>query len=155
MVAKEGARPPISAKSGGIFGFGAPMPLTAVEISQAKPRDNEYKLSDGGGLYLLIRPNGAKLWKHKVRIQGREQKLSYGAYSGTEMTGHGFRSTASTLLNESNKWRPDIIERALAHADPNAIRSIYNRAQYWAERVEMAQWWSDYLDELKHSAQAS
>lgn len=56
------------------------MSLTAVEISQAKPRDKEYKLSDGGGLYLLIRPNGAKLWKHKVRIQGREQKLSYGSY---------------------------------------------------------------------------
>ena len=56
------------------------MPLTSVNISQAKPRDKEYKLSDGGGLYLLIRPNGAKLWKHKVRIQGREQKLSYGSY---------------------------------------------------------------------------
>lgn len=393
------------------------MPLTAVEISQAKPRDKEYKLSDGGGLYLLIRPNGAKLWKHKVRIQGREQKLSYGSYpivslkeartkrdetklkitrgedpvqqrredklaamfrnanrfadvaeeyiekrekedlapatikknrwfldllrpsigqrpiaeitpqellaalrkienkghretakksrsfasrvflygfatgrctsdpatilrgalvapvaksyaaitdpqevgallraidafdgfpashyalkilphvfvrpgelrlaewhefdfskavwtipkermknrrehhvplsrqamamllelaelrggeglvfaslhargrpisentlnqalrrlgySGTEMTGHGFRSTASTLLNESGKWNPDAIERALAHQDKNAIRGIYNRAEHWAERVTMAQWWSDYLDELK------
>ncbi|MEQ5788442.1 tyrosine-type recombinase/integrase [Erythrobacter sp. NFXS35] len=83
------------------------------------------------------------------------QALRRLGYSGTEMTGHGFRSTASTLLNESNKWRPDTIERALAHEDSNAIRSIYNRAQYWTERVEMAQWWSDYLDELKHSAQAS
>jgi integrase len=77
------------------------------------------------------------------------QALRRLGYTGNEMTGHGFRSTASTLLNESGKWRPDIIERALAHADSNAIRSIYNRAQYWAERVEMAQWWSDYLDELK------
>ena len=65
------------------------------------------------------------------------------------MTGHGFRSTASTLLNESGKWNPDAIERALAHQDKSAIRGIYNRAEHWAERVTMAQWWSDYLDELK------
>lgn len=70
-------------------------------------------------------------------------------YTGTEVTGHGFRSTASTLLNESGKWSADAIERALAHRDPNAIRGIYHRGEHWPERVEMAQWWSDYLDELK------
>ena len=69
-----------------------------------------------------------------------------------EMTSHGFRSTASTLLNESGKWNPDAIERALAHTGANETRAIYNRSQYWAERVEMAQWWSDYLDALKASA---
>ena len=70
-----------------------------------------------------------------------------------EMTSHGFRSTASTLLNESGKWNPDAIERALAHTGANETRAIYNRSQYWAERVEMAQWWSDYLDGLKALAQ--
>jgi integrase len=69
-----------------------------------------------------------------------------------EVTAHGFRSTASTLLNESGKWHPDAIERALAHGDSNAVRGAYNRGQYWDERVRMAQWWSDYLDALKAGA---
>lgn len=75
-------------------------------------------------------------------------------YSGSEMTGHGFRSTASTLLNESGRWSADAIERALAHRDPNTIRGIYHRGEHWQERVEMAQWWSDYLDDLKSQCSA-
>lgn len=70
-------------------------------------------------------------------------------YSGAEMTAHGFRATASTLLNESGKWNPDAIERALAHRDQNSIRGTYHRGQHWDERVRMAQWWSDYLDKLR------
>lgn len=66
-----------------------------------------------------------------------------------EITAHGLRTTASTLLNESGKWSVDAIERSLAHADTNSIRGIYNRGRYWEERVEMHQWWSDYLDELR------
>lgn len=69
-----------------------------------------------------------------------------------EMTGHGFRSMASTLLNESGKWSPDAIERALAHTEKNGVRAAYNNAQYWPERVEMAQWWSDHLDVLRKGA---
>ena len=64
-------------------------------------------------------------------------------------TAHGFRATASTLLNESGKWHPDAIERALAHGHSNAVRGTYARGQHWEERVRMAQWWSDYLDDLK------
>ena len=70
-------------------------------------------------------------------------------YAKDEMTAHGFRTTASSLLNESGKWNPDAIERALAHMVAGAIRRIYNQSPYWAERVEMAQWWSGYLDELR------
>lgn len=70
-------------------------------------------------------------------------------YSGKEMTAHGFRSMASTLLNESSKWNPDAIEKALAHKDGNSIRAAYHRGTHWNERVEMAQWWSNYLDTLK------
>ncbi len=72
-------------------------------------------------------------------------------YSGKEMTAHGFRSMASTLLNESSKWNPDAIEKALAHKDGNSIRAAYHRGTHWNERVEMAQWWSDYLDGLRRS----
>lgn len=70
-------------------------------------------------------------------------------YSHDEMTAHGFRSTASTLLNESKQFSPDAIERALAHRDEDTVRGIYNRGAYWDERVTMAQWWADYLDQLR------
>lgn len=72
-------------------------------------------------------------------------------YAVGEVTAHGLRTTASTLLNESGKWSPDAIERSLAHADPDAIRGTYNRGFYWEERVAMHQWWSDYLDALRES----
>jgi len=70
-------------------------------------------------------------------------------YTGDEMTAHGFRSTASTLLNESGKWSPDAIERALAHKDKDIVRAAYHRGAHWQERVLMAQWWGDYLDRLR------
>ncbi len=70
-------------------------------------------------------------------------------YGQDQMTSHGFRSTASTLLNESGKWSSDAIERALAHKDSNKIRGTYHRGPHWDERVKMAQWWSDDLDMLR------
>ncbi len=70
-----------------------------------------------------------------------------------EATAHGFRATASTLLNESGKWQPDAIERALAHGDSDAVRGTYSRGQYWEERVRMAAWWSDYLDRLREGGE--
>ena len=73
-------------------------------------------------------------------------------FSKDDVTAHGLRSTASTLLNESGKWHPDAIERALAHGDSNAVRGAYNRGHYWEERVRMAQWWSDHLDQIKTGA---
>lgn len=73
-------------------------------------------------------------------------------YASDEMTAHGFRAMASTLLNESGKWHPDAIERALAHGDNDKVRAAYHRGAHWKERVEMAQWWSDYLDQLRKGA---
>jgi integrase len=73
-------------------------------------------------------------------------------YASDEMTAHGFRAMASTLLNESGRWHPDAIERALAHSDKDKVRAAYHRGQHWKERVEMAQWWSDYLDQLRKGA---
>ena len=60
---------------------------------------------------------------------------------------HGFRSMASTLLNEMG-WRSDVIERQLAHVDKNKVRSAYNRAEYITERRQMMQAWADFLDSL-------
>ncbi len=73
-------------------------------------------------------------------------------YSSDVMTAHGFRTTASTLLNEQG-WSPDAIERQLCHMPKDAVRAAYNRAQYLEERRRMMQHWSDYLDTLKHGAQ--
>lgn len=69
-------------------------------------------------------------------------------YSGDEHVAHGFRSTASTLLNEQG-WHPDLIELQLAHAPRNKVRAAYNRAERLAERRKMMQAWADYLDGLK------
>ena len=73
-------------------------------------------------------------------------------YSSDEATAHGFRAAASTLLNESGKWSSDAIERALAHGDSDKVRAAYHRGAHWQERVEMAKWWSDYLDRLRVGA---
>ena len=62
-------------------------------------------------------------------------------------TGHGFRSTASTILNEHG-FHADVIERQLAHTERNSVRAAYNHAQYLPERRKMMQWWADYLDEV-------
>lgn len=73
-------------------------------------------------------------------------------YAGDEMTGHGFRSIATTLLNEQG-WHRDAIERQLAHAERDQIRAAYNRAEHLPERRKMMQAWADYLDALKTGAQ--
>ena len=74
-------------------------------------------------------------------------------YTNDDMTAHGFRAMASTLLNESGKWSSDAIERALAQKDKDAVRAAYHRGAHWNERVDMAQWWADYLDTLRSGAE--
>ena len=74
-------------------------------------------------------------------------------YARGEMTVHGFRSMASTLLNEQG-FNRDWIERQLAHCEKNAVRAAYNHAEYLPERRRMMQAWADYLDELRAGAKA-
>jgi integrase len=71
-------------------------------------------------------------------------------FAGDEMVGHGFRSMASTCLNEQG-WHPDLIELQLAHAERNESRGAYNRAQRLPERRKMMQAWADYLDSLREA----
>lgn len=78
------------------------------------------------------------------------RRLGYGK---DEVTSHGFRASASTLLNESAKFTPDAIERALAHQEPDEIRRAYSRGAFWQERVAMGQWWADYLDRLRNGGE--
>ena len=71
-------------------------------------------------------------------------------YTSEEMTGHGFRSMASTLLNEWG-WNRDAIERQLAHSEQNGVRAAYNYAEHLPLRRKMMQAWADYLDALRIS----
>jgi integrase len=79
-------------------------------------------------------------------ILGAIRRLGYGP---EEMTGHGFRGTASTILNETRFFSADAIEKALSHEDRNTMRRTYNRGDYWDERVRMAQWWADAIDAMR------
>lgn len=76
-------------------------------------------------------------------------------YDKEEMTSHGFRATASTLLNESGMWSSDAIERQLAHLEGNEVRRAYARGEHWNERVNMASWWANYLDQLRSRSNGS
>jgi integrase len=98
----------------------------------------------GGFVFPSLQARGRPISENTINAALRRM-----GFSGDEMTGHGLRATASTLLNESGKWSADAIERALAHKDTDAVRGIYHRGQHWEERVIMAQWWSNYVDELK------
>jgi len=102
-------------------------------------------------------PNGYVFPSIRTRVRPMSENTINGGlrrlgYTTDEMTAHGFRAMASTLLNESGKWNPDAIERALAHGDTDKVRAAYHRGIHWNERVEMAQWWSDHLDQLRKGA---
>ena len=71
------------------------------------------------------------------------ERMGYG-----HVTVHGLRATASTILNEQG-FKPDVIERQLAHIERNRIRAAYNRAEYLDERRQMLQHWANYLDGLR------
>ena len=100
----------------------------------------------GSGLYVFpsVRTRERPLSENTINAALRRM-----GFPKDQMTAHGFRTSASSLLNESGKWNPDAIERALAHMVAGSVRRIYNQSAYWRERVAMAQWWSDYLDELR------
>ncbi len=79
-------------------------------------------------------------------INAALRRLGYGK---EDMTGHGFRAAASSLLNECGKWNPDAIEAQLAHVESNKIRKAYARAEYWEERAQMMAYWADRLDDMR------
>lgn len=108
----------------------------------------ELKPLTGRGRYVFpsIRTNQRPMSENTVNAALRRI-----GYSQGEMTGHGFRSMASTLLNEQG-WNRDAIERQLAHAERNTVRAAYNYAEHLEERKEMMQAWADFLDGLRLGA---
>jgi len=97
------------------------------------------------------------LLRNRVRtlMNGRNQSEVARAagigYKRDQQTPHGFRTIASTLMNERGE-PSELVELQLAHKDPNAPRAAYNRAQKLKERTELMQRWADYLDELRETA---
>lgn len=120
-----------------------PLSAQAIEILEA------IKLLTGAGRYVFpsSRGDGRPMSDGTIRTT-----LKTLGYERDEMSAHGFRTTASTLLNEQG-WSPDAIERQLCHMPKDQVRAAYNRAQYLDEPRRMMQAWADYLDALKNSAQ--
>ena len=116
-----------------------PLSRQAIEIL------HELQPLTGEGRFLFPSPRS---WDRPMSENAVLAALRRMGYSGDQMTGHGFRSMASTLLNEQG-WNRDAIERQLAHAERDEIRAAYNYAQHMPERRKMMQAWADYLDELK------
>ncbi|BCG64954.1 MAG: hypothetical protein methR_P2748 [Methyloprofundus sp.] len=102
----------------------------------------------GAGKYLFPSIRSTTRPMSENTINGALRRLGY---TKDEMTGHGFRSIASTLLNEMG-WKPDVIERQLAHSERNKVRAAYNYAEHLPERRKMMQAWADYLEQLKNNS---
>ena len=119
-----------------------PLSRQALEILR-----DVWPLSDHGELVLP----SIRSAKRPLSENAMNSALRRMGYEKHEMTSHGFRAAASTILNERG-FSPDVIEAALGHQDKNAIRRAYNRATYWPERVKMLQDWADLLDEFRRLA---
>jgi integrase len=116
------------------------VPLSTQTIAILK----ELHALTGDGQFLFPSIRSSQRPMSENTVLGALRRLGY---TSDEMTGHGFRSMASTLLNEQG-WNRDAIERQLAHTERNNIRAAYNYAEYLPDRRKMMQHWSDYLDTL-------
>lgn len=119
-----------------------PLSRQAIEILEAI----QPLTGNGKFIYPSVRSTDRPMSENTINAALRRL-----GYDKSEMTGHGFRSMASTLLHEHG-WPHEAIERQLAHAEHNKVSAAYNHAQHLPKRREMMQWWADYLDELAAGA---
>ncbi len=113
--------------------------------NQALALLRELKIITGNNQYLFPNRNNPAKYISANTLLFALYRLGY----RTRTTGHGFRATASTILNEKG-FRADVIERQLAHGERNKVRASYNFAQYLPERKQMMQWWAEYIENLKN-----
>lgn len=114
-----------------------PLPVQAVELLE------ELKTITGGRTYLFPNYRRPVTYMTATTLNRALERMGYAG----RFSSHGFRATASTILNEMG-YRPDIIERQLAHAERNKTRASYNQAQYMPERRQMMQDWANHIDSL-------
>ncbi len=105
----------------------------------------------GGGRYVFpgARTNGRPM--SEAAVNAALRRMGYD--TKTEITGHGFRAMARTILHEELHVRPEVIEHQLAHKVPDTLGTAYNRTKFLKERRAMMQLWADYLDKLKAGAE--
>ncbi|MEO0450932.1 MAG: integrase arm-type DNA-binding domain-containing protein [Pseudomonadota bacterium] len=103
---------------------------------------NEQRAVSGYGEFVFPSPSNPRKPLSENAIP---QALHRMDYKGLH-TGHGFRASASSLLNESGRWNEDAIEAELGHLGSNHVRRAYHRARYWDERVQMADWWASEIE---------
>lgn len=117
-----------------------PLSRQAVEVIEGmRPFSGEHK-------YVFSSMITGKAVLSENSMNSALRRMGFGS---DEHTAHGFRATASTMLNESRRFAPDVIEAQLAHQEPKKVRRVYNRAEYWDERVHLMQWWADEIDRLR------
>ena len=116
-----------------------PLPTQAMKLIR------ELHSLTGHGIYIFPGDrNPNQPMSNNTLLYGGIYRMGY----RSRATIHGFRTLASSILNESGEWNPDAIERQLAHSEKDQVRAAYNRAQYLEERKRMMQWYADYLEKI-------
>ncbi len=118
-----------------------PLATQAVQILR------ELHALTGSGRYVFPGARSAQRPMSDATINAALRRLGYD--TRTEITGHGFRAMARTILHEELEQKPEVIEHQLAHAVPDMLGKAYNRTKFIKERRAMMQKWADYLDKLK------
>ncbi|KFD23940.1 tyrosine-type recombinase/integrase [Yokenella regensburgei] len=123
------------------------MKLTARQISTVKPQEKPYKLSDGGGLYLLVNPNGSRYWRLKYRYAGKEKLLSIGVFPDVTLAeARDKRNEAKRLLAAGDD--PSVVKQAEKEARTLAVNNSFELlALEWHEHKK-ANWSSGYADDI-------
>lgn len=119
-----------------------PLPRQAVELFRAQ------KEVSGVGRYVFPSIKTRRQPISENTLNGALRRLGF---TKDEMTSHGFRASANSLLNESGRWNPDAIEAEQSRMGADEVRRAYHRAQYWDERAQMQQWWADEIDRMRSS----
>ena len=104
----------------------------------------------GAGKYAFPSLHGSAVPMSENTMNAALRRMGF---TNNEMTSHGFRATARTLLHEQLHFPPEVIEHQLAHRVPDTLGTAYNRTKFLKERRAMMQAWADYLDKLKAGAE--
>ena len=118
-----------------------PLSTQALEILQ------ELRTITGASRFLFPNYRRPKSCMTATTLNRALERMGFNGKNSMGFSAHGFRATASTILNELG-YRPDVIERQLAHSERNKARASYNHAEYLADRRAMMQAWADLIDEM-------
>ena len=121
-----------------------PLSRQAVELLR------ELHTLTGGRAFLFPNHRNPRACMTATTLNRALERMGFNGKDSIGFSAHGFRATASTILNEIG-YRPDVIERQLAHAERNRVRASYNQAEYLEERRVMMQQWADLVDDMAKS----